>query len=127
MELLMAAGICSLLLALILLFSDGWFYKVGRIFDRSLIYIDEKLDQIRFFTGFVLIVGGGCILSVAFSYPMILCLHILGSVVLFFGLLYLFLPHWLRFFSKVSDRAIFSTDELVLGARKVFGSIFVIV
>lgn len=41
-------------------------------------------------TGFFLITSGGWIISVGVNYPMLWGLHLVGALILFFGLLYLF-------------------------------------
>jgi hypothetical protein len=74
----------------------------------------------------VLVVIGGWLISVAFGYPSLWYLHIMGVIVLFFGLLYLFLPDWLDWLSSVLDRILLSTDEAVIAARKSLGIILVI-
>ena len=48
-------------------------------------------------------------------------------VAIAFGLLLLFFPGWLSWLSKASNAVLFSTDDLVSGARKTFGVILIII
>ncbi len=124
---LVAAGILSLLAGASLLF----FGKVSRGFwntvNRPVAYIDGILAGIRIPAGIALVITGGWLISVAFNYPELWYLHLVGVLALFFGLLYLFLPQWLATLSTAADRLLFSTDELVLGTRKSFGIILILV
>lgn len=127
MEWLVTAGIISLLVGAMLLFSSETLRQWGKILNRPLAFIDGSLAGIRIPAGIVLVIIGGWISSVAFSYTALWYLHLIGAVILFFGLLYLFLPQWLTLLSQICDQLLLSTDELVMGTRKSFGVILIVV
>jgi len=43
-----------------------------------------------------------------------------------FGLLFLFFSNWLAWLSNVSNKVIFSTDDVVIGSRKIVGVVLLI-
>ncbi|MBI5078865.1 hypothetical protein HZB08_02465 [Candidatus Saganbacteria bacterium] len=127
MEWLVAIGVVCLLAGALFLSSGGMLHKVGDVLNRPIVFVDSKINSIRIPVGIVLVIIGGWIMSVGFSYPVLWYLHIIGVLALFFGLLYLFLPQWVMVISKVSDQLLFSTDELILGARKSLGVVLLII
>lgn len=123
---LIAAGIFTLLGGLLLLFFGEKSRGFWNIINSPIAYVDSVLAGVRVPVGIVLVIVGGWVISVAFNYPELWFLHIIGILALFFGMLYLFLPQWLVVFSTAADRLLFSTDEVVLGTRKSFGIILVL-
>lgn len=121
------AGIVSLLAGVLFLFSSETPNNLGELLNKPVAYIDNALSAVRIPAGIVLVIIGGWIISVGFNYPMLWYLHLFGALIIFFGLLYLFLPQWLVLLSRLADQSLFSTDELVLGTRKSFGIILIIV
>jgi hypothetical protein len=126
MEWLITSGIVSLLAGLFLLAGER-FRRLGDLLNKPVAYIDSALGAARIPVGIVLVIAGGWVISVAFSYPVLWYLHVIGIAVLFFGLLYLFLPQWLAVFSQAADRILFTADEVVLGARKGVGVVLIVV
>lgn len=124
---LITLGVIALIFGVLLLFSKEVLPALGAVLNKPVAYIDEKLRAIRILTGIVLVIIGGWVISVAFSYPELWYLHLIGVIALFFGFLYLFLPEWLAWLSKVSDQVLLSTDEIILGARKSVGIILILV
>jgi hypothetical protein len=127
MEYLLTSGILSLLLGLLLLFSPALLGRVGEIANRIILYLDEKLQAIRIWAGLFLVVAGGWILYILARYPELSYLNSIWIICLVFGLLFLFMPNWLSWLSKVSNNVIFSTDDVVMGFRKIIGIILIIV
>jgi len=127
MEWLIASGVVSLFMGIILLFSGATLRTIGEILNRPVAYIDGIVTAIRLPAGIALVIVGGWVISVAINYPMLWYLHLLGIINLFFGLVYLFLPQWLEMLSRMADQLLLSTDELVLGTRKSLGVILIVV
>ena len=125
-EWLVTAGVILLIFGFLLIFSRNALVVLGSILNAPVATIDEKVKSYRILAGVVLVVIGGWLISVAFGYPSLWYLHIMGVIVLFFGLLYLFLPEWLDWLSSVLDRILLSTDEAVIAARKSLGIILII-
>jgi hypothetical protein len=123
---LVAAGIFTLLGGILLLFFGERSRGFWDVVNRPIAYVDSVLAGIRVPVGIALVIVGGWVISVAFNYPELWFLHIIGVLALFFGMLYLFLPQWLVVFSTAADRLLFSTDEVVLGTRKSFGIILIL-
>jgi hypothetical protein len=126
MEWLIVSGVVSLLAGLFLLTGEA-LLKLGEWLYRPVAYIDDVISSISRPAGIFLVIVGGWIISVAFSYAELWYLHIVGALILFFGLLYLFLPDWLSGLSWVVDGLILSGDDLVLGVRRLVGIILLII
>ncbi len=125
-EWLVTTGVFLLIFGLLFIFSRNALLLLGSILNAPVAAIDERLKSHRILVGVVLVVIGSWLTSVAFKYPSLWYLHLIGVVVLFFGLLYLFLPGWLDWFSSVLDQTLLSTDEAVIAARKSLGIILII-
>ena len=96
-------------------------------FNRPLIYLDQKLRSARILSGLGLVMVGGWLIWVVFSYPQLLYLNIIGIILVLFGMFYLFLPGWLDRISEIMNRSLLSPDEIVIGVRKSLGIIFIII
>jgi hypothetical protein len=126
MEWLVTAEIISLLAGLLLLFAGENLRRLGKFFNQPIVYIEGLLNSIRIPAGLTLIIAGGWMISVAASYPDLWYLYATGAPVLFFGLLYLFLPDWIDSLSKLADQLLFSTDDFILGARRSIGIVLIV-
>ncbi|MDD4179858.1 MAG: hypothetical protein PHH14_07455, partial [Candidatus Margulisbacteria bacterium] len=126
MALIMIAGVISLVMGVLLLFPKEVLRGLLGWLEKPVLMVDELVNSVRIPVGIVLVIIGGWVISVAFNYPELWYLHVIGVVVVFFGLLNLFLPQWVGIFSKVADRLVFSTDEMVLGLNRTAGIILVI-
>jgi len=122
----MIAGVISLVMGVLLLFPKEVLRGLLGWLEKPVLMVDELVNSVRIPVGIVLVIIGGWVVSVAFSYPELWYLHVIGVVVVFFGLINLFLPQWASVFSKVADRLVFSTDEMVLGLNRTAGIILVI-
>lgn len=127
MSWLIVIGVLLLVFGALFIFSREMLLAMGAFLNKPVGYIDSKLSAYRMLVGIVLVIVGGWVISVAFRYPELWYLHLIGAVVLFFGLLYLFLPGWLDWLSKILDQILLSTDEAVIGARKSLGIILIVV
>lgn len=125
MEWIITSGVIALIVGLILV-TNGIMRWLTGVLDKPVAYLDEKLNSMRFVSGIVLVIIGGWFVSLAFSYQSLWYFHLLGVVALFVGLLYLFLPGWLKVFSQVADRLVFSTDDYIFAARRTVGIILII-
>jgi hypothetical protein len=127
MEWLIVAGILSLLTGVLLVFSSETLKVIGDIMNKPLGHIDSAVLSVRIPAGIVLVIVGGWVISVAFGYPELWYLHLVGGIILLFGLLYLFLAQWLSVISRIADQLLLSTDDLVLGTRKSFGVVLIVI
>jgi len=126
MEWIITSGVIALIVGIALLL-DGGLRQVTKVLDAPIAYIDDQLNSIRMIAGVVLVILGGWFSSVAVNYESLWFMHLCGVIAFFFGMLYLFLPGWLKTFSRVADQLVFSTDEYVFAARKTIGIILLIV
>lgn len=99
--------------------------KLDEFFSVPMAHIDNIINSFRMPAGILLIIIGGWVISVAFNYPALWYFHAIGITIIFFGLLYLFLPSWLARLSQVADQMIFSTDELILDSRHAMGMVLI--
>ncbi|MFH1347492.1 MAG: hypothetical protein ABIH22_02270 [Candidatus Margulisiibacteriota bacterium] len=124
---LLTFAIVTLVFGLILLFTPNFLMRLGDICNRVILYLDNLLAPFKVWVGLILLVAGAWILYVVIRYPEITNLDAVWVISLAFGLLYLFFPNWLSWLSQVSNKIIFSTDDVVIGARKIVGVVLLIV
>ncbi|MEE8637516.1 MAG: hypothetical protein V3T21_00565 [Candidatus Margulisiibacteriota bacterium] len=124
---LFALGSIILVFAVILLFAAKFLGKLGEVCNRVVLYLDEKLQPIKVWIGLLLIAVGGWLLYVVANYPELGYLTSIWIICLLFGLLFLVLPNWLSWLSNLSNKIIFSTDEVVMGSRNIIGIVVLII
>lgn len=126
MSYLLTCGIISLLFGLLLLASPAALGGLGGVVNSVLFTLDGWLMRFRTGIGVVLLALGGWILYVALGYPApyLTCAWI---VTIAFGLLFLFFPGWLTWLSRLSNAILLSTDDLVMGSRRVTGIVLLII
>lgn len=126
MGFLITAGVISLIFGMISLLSREILLVLGSALNKPILYFDDKLKVIRVPIGLLLTGLGVWIISVAFNYPELWYLHLIGILILFFGLLYLFIPEWITVLSRFLDQVMLTTDELFIGTRKALGVIMIL-
>lgn len=126
MAYLLTAAIITLLFGLIFLFTPNFLTSLGTVLNRVVLYLDEKLSPVKMLVGIVLILVGAWVMWTVARYPELSYLSALWIICLAFGLLFLFFGNWLSWLSDVSNKVIFSTDDVVVGSRKIFGVILLI-
>jgi len=124
---LIAAGIVVLLFGLSLIFTSDFLKKLVDTTNKVIVYLDEKLQPVKLWVGLLLVVIAAWLLYVVANYPDLSYLTSVWVICLFFGLLFLFLPNWLSTLSNVSNKIIFSTDDVVMGSRKIIGIVLLII
>jgi hypothetical protein len=126
MAYLMVSGTVSLLFGLIFLFTPAFLGSFGQVFNRVVLFLDERLEPMKKGIGLLLVVVGAWLLYVVTRYPELGYLTWIWLICLSFGFLSLFFPHWLAWLSNLFNRVVFSTDEVVMGSRKIIGIILLI-
>jgi len=127
MSLLVFTGLVSLLFGVLFLMAPETLGRWNEVGNRTIMVLDEKLSPLRTWVGAVLLIAGGFIIWAAFPYSTELWyLHIIGAIVLFFGLLFIAFPHGLKNLSRIFDTVLLSTDEMILGVRKTLGILLLI-
>jgi hypothetical protein len=126
MEFLIFTGVVALFFGAISLMSREMLVSLGNALNRPIVSIDDKLRTIRVPLGVILLVVGVWNIMIAFGYPELWYLHLIGIFILFFGLLYLFVPEWLVVISRFLDQVMLSTDELYIGTRKTIGVVLLL-
>jgi hypothetical protein len=96
------------------------------MFNRVVFFLDKKLAAMKKWIGLVLLLIGAWVLYVAVGYPEAVSLTPVWIVCLTFGFLFLFFGDWLTWLSNLSNQIVLSTDEAVMGARKIIGIILII-
>ena len=124
---LVLLGLVILFFALFLLFMPNFLGKLGGLCNRVILYLDEKLQPIKVWIGLLLVAVGGWLLYVVANYPELWYLTAVWMICMLFGLLFLVLPNWLSWLSNLSNKIILSTDEVVMGSRKIIGIVLLII
>lgn len=128
MAYLIAVGIIELMVGIVLLVAPEPFRGFCRFFDRVLWDIDKKVEPNQFWVGISELVLAAWLFYLNILFPeMAPILHPFWIIFLFFGVLYVFLPHRMAWLSKAARRKILPVDEYVMGARRISGFIFVVV
>jgi hypothetical protein len=125
MEYLWLSAIVGLVFGLLLLVSPSVLGALGSVFNSALFTLNGWTLRYRMWLGLVLLVIGAWVFYVGLQYPdpYIATTWIVAVV---FGLLFLFLPGWLKWLSGAADAVFLSTDELVMGWRRVVGIVLVV-
>ncbi|MFC1568457.1 hypothetical protein ACFL37_02020 [Candidatus Margulisiibacteriota bacterium] len=126
MTYLLVSGIVSLLFGALFLLSPALLGSLGQALNRVIMFLDQKLESLKLWIGLLLLAVGAWLLYVVANYAELAYLTPVWIVCLAFGLLFLFFPQWLAWLSNVSNRVVFSTDDVVMGSRKIFGIILLI-
>jgi hypothetical protein len=121
MSLLLVAGIVVLVFGGLLLLMGGFCKHPCEACDRVIFVLDEILSPFRVPVGVVLLAIGGWMFYLVMQYPANYLLHPVWVIMLVFGLLFAFLPHWLTRISAVMNRTVFHTDMFVLRFCKIIG------
>ncbi|OGC23668.1 hypothetical protein A2291_04115 [candidate division WOR-1 bacterium RIFOXYB2_FULL_42_35] len=126
MSYIIIAGLVSLFFGLFLVLSPNVVGSLDKFFGKIIISVDEKLDPIKPWIGCLLLLIGAWIMYVALQYPDSY-LTTTWLICLIFGLLFLFLPKWLAWLSKIANTVLFSTHESVMSVRKIIGVALIVV
>jgi len=125
-ELLLTCGIISLVFGLLLLASSKILGNLGAVCNAVLFILNGWLMRFRLGIGLALLALGVWMLYVATRYPNEY-LTAAWIITIGFGLLFTFFPSWLTYLSKVSNAVLLSTDELVMGSRRIVGVVVIII
>jgi hypothetical protein len=120
MSYLFFCALVSLIFGLLFLVSPEVLGTMGSVFNAGLFTLDSLIMRYRLWLGIVLLAIAAWIFYVGLQFAV---WYIIASwmVALGFGLLFLFLPGWLTWLSKASNAMLVSTDEIILGWRRVIG------
>jgi len=125
---LIAVAAAELILGLILLFAPEPFKGLCSICDKIFVDLDRKVASFKLWFGICGILLSGWLFYIACRFPRTgAVLHPFWIIFLFFGVLYVFLPHWMAGISRVAHRKVLDVDEFVMGARRISGFVFIAV
>ncbi|MDY6974342.1 MAG: hypothetical protein SV775_18810 [Thermodesulfobacteriota bacterium] len=119
-------GVIGVCFGILCLSSPKVLERMGAVLNKPVLFLDEKLYRFHVFVGLLLAVIGGWLILVAFRYPDLWYLYLVGILALVLGLGYLFFAGWLAKFSNGADVVVLSTDEKLLKVRKVVGFISIV-
>ena len=124
---LIAAGVLVLIVGFFLVCCKSFSEVSHKALDKVVLVLDEVLNPWRVLVSLILLALGGWILYLAaVVIPGYWWLHLLWVILIFFGVIFLFAPHWLGRISKIANQTIFKTDELVKRSGKIVGVIFIL-
>lgn len=124
---LIAAGVIVLVVGLLLVLFKGFCEGTCKGLDKVVLVLDDVLNPFRILVGLILLLIGGWILYLAaMVVPEFGWLHPIWVILVLFGLIFLLSPHWLARISKVANKSIFSTEELVRRSGRIIGIIFIL-
>ncbi len=118
-------AIVSLVFGLIFLASPDLLGSWGKVLNVALFALNGQTLRYRYWIGIVLLVIAAWVFYVGLSLP-VWYITATWIVALVFGLLYLLVPHWLSWLSKASNAMLISTDELMIGWRRVIGILLIV-
>lgn len=121
MSYLAILGSVVLIAGIFLFFFPNLYGRFSKVLDRVVFVLDEKLHPYRILVGLFLLAVGGWMLYLVIVYPEYVGLHPVWFILMVFGLLFIFLPHWLAGISDWANKTIFRTDQLVMSACKSVG------
>jgi hypothetical protein len=120
MSYLFFCALVSLIFGLLFLVSPDVLGTMGSVFNAGLFTLDSSIMRYRLWLGALLLAIAAWIFYVGLQ---VSSWYIVASwmIALAFGLLFLLLPGWLAWLSKASNSMLVSTDEMILGWRRVIG------
>ena len=128
MVFLLVVGLVDLVFGCILLFAPAPFKGFCSFCDKVFLDIDKKLEPFKFWVGLSEIALAAWLFFITCRFPRARAmLFPFWVIFLFFGVLYVFLPHWMVRISKAAHRKVMDVDEFVIGARRISGFIFIAV
>jgi hypothetical protein len=125
MSYLWFCALVSLVFGLLLLASPEVMGSLGSVLNSALFVLNGQTMRYRVGIGIVLLVVSAWVFYIGLQYPA-WYLTATWIVALVFGLLYLLLPGWLNWLSKASNALLVSTDDLVIGWRRVIGIVLIV-
>jgi hypothetical protein len=126
MTYLLACALISLLFSLLLLGAPKLLGSLGDLSNKTIVVFDGWLMGLRLWIGLVLLVLGGWMMYVSVNYPDPF-LTAAWLLTVGFGFLFLLFPGWLKWLSSVSNVVLLSTDDLIMGTRRIVGIVLLVV
>ena len=132
MSYLMILGLMILIAGIFMFFFPNLCGYSSKVFDRVVFVLDDKLHSYRILVGLFLLAVGGWMLYLTIVYSEYVGLHPVWVILVIFGLLFIFLPHWLASISDWANKTIFRTDQFVrrtcksIGLALILAGIFVL-
>jgi len=123
---LLLSGVVALVFGLMFFFAIGFCKHPCDMCDRVLFVLDEVLNPFRLGVGVLMLILGGWLMYLTIMNPVNVLMYLLWVLIVFFGLLFVFMPHWLERFSKVLDKTVFHTDAFVKNSCRVIGVILIL-
>lgn len=120
MDYLWFCALVSLVFGFLFLASPDLLGSLGTVFNAALFVLNGQTTRYRFWIGLGLLAIAAWVFYVGLQLT-VWYLTVTWIVALAFGLLYLLLPGWLNWLSKASNAMLLSTDELMIGWRRVIG------
>ncbi|MDD5382533.1 MAG: hypothetical protein PHH60_02645 [Candidatus Margulisbacteria bacterium] len=124
---LTVSGLICLLFGLFIIFTPGLLHRLSQAGNTIVLYLDDRLSQAKIWVGLLLVFIGVWLIYLVSFYPELWYITPVWLLCLLTGFFYLFLPNWLFWLSNLFDKLVFSADELIMGSRKVFGVILLVV
>ncbi|HTY13493.1 MAG TPA: hypothetical protein VMD02_04835 [Candidatus Omnitrophota bacterium] len=126
MAYLLFTGLLSLLFGILFLFSPEVISTVGNFCNKTVVVLDDFIAPVKMLVGLLLVAASAWMLWMVFPYGDLWYVHLVAYIIMFFGLLFVFFPGALKSVSDFANRVLLSTDDLVMGARKMIGILFII-
>ncbi len=125
MDYLWFCALVSLIFGVLFLASPEAMGTLGSVFNAALFVLNGSTMRYRLWIGVVLVAIAAWIFYIGLQFP---AWYVTATwiVALVFGLLYLFLPGWLNWLSKASNAMLLSTDDLLIGWRRVIGVVLIV-
>lgn len=118
-------AIVSLVFGVLFLSSPAMLGNWGKVLNVALFALNGQTIRYRFWIGLILLAVAAWVFYIGLQ-TAAWYLTTTWIVALVFALLYLLVPHWLSWLSKASNAMLLSTDDLVIGGRKVIGVLLLI-
>ncbi len=126
MSYLMILGLAVLIAGIFLFFFPNLYERFSKVLDRVVFVLDDVLHPYRILAGLFLLAVGGWMLYLTIVYSEYVGLHPVWFILMVFGLLFIFLPHWLASISDWANKTIYRTDQLVKRACKSVGLVLIL-
>lgn len=125
---LVFSGLVSLIFGILFLLAPERFWQgVARLFNKPVIYVESGLRAYHFPVGFLFLILGTWLIFLVLADPALWYFHLIGIMFVVAGLLYIFAPDWLLWFSNMSGREIITFDQIAIASRVSLGIVLILV
>jgi hypothetical protein len=122
------AGLVSLIFGILFLLAPVSFWsRMSNFMNRPVVDIEDRLRHVKSpLMGIIFLMVGVWVIYTALKFVDLWFFHILGSLIVIIGLIYIFIPSWILRISQASGQQILTMDKVAITSRMSFGIMLIL-